>query len=503
MTPHRPADSPLPIDVVVWTRELHPQFPSKLRANYLKVTTTTSLRCDQMNPFPHRTGMQVHAVPDNEKAYDPQGKRLPWAYLTGDDARRVPEEKGPFGRSLHNRNSRSRSRTGTTPARTSREEQAMQENLQRMDDIFNKRKEQERAQLQPLNAQKSALSGNDAQSAVVKEATEVILYGYGIGQEWSAISHYETISNGVILEDYERYPPTSHYSQTLSRSARPASLRLSQAAKAKRNRYMGGNHWIKITFDSPEAAELACFGSPHIISGHLVYAEPFRGTGPPNDAPIYASNAGAQITTDTLPKSFSTNTLNADGRPSSPDPFSRSPTATGSDTLSSGTVQSVQTLPRSTTIPNFSSGNLFGARSTSILPSDTNNTAHSSSSSATLQPGAQSQQLTLVDNDRPMAIRSARRIQLKPASAAFLPPKETKLQRTLASIPILAFLLLPIVTLFLGSGKEGETSDGMVGVVPRKEDGSFDWEKASLYWRFWWWVDGVFGTDACGLKGDD
>jgi len=27
-----------------------------------------------------RGGMQVHAVPDNEKAYDASGRRLPWGY---------------------------------------------------------------------------------------------------------------------------------------------------------------------------------------------------------------------------------------------------------------------------------------------------------------------------------------------------------------------------------------------------------------------------------------
>ena len=39
--------------------------------------------------------------------------------------------------------------------------------------------------------------------------------------------------------------------------------------------------------------------------------------------------------------------------------------------------------------------------------------------------------------------------------------------------------------------------------VPRREDGKFDWERASLYWRVFWWLDGLFGTDFCGIKGDE
>ena len=39
--------------------------------------------------------------------------------------------------------------------------------------------------------------------------------------------------------------------------------------------------------------------------------------------------------------------------------------------------------------------------------------------------------------------------------------------------------------------------------VPRKEDGSFDYDKASVYWRLWKWVDSWFGSDFCGLKGDE
>ena len=42
---------------------------------------------------------------------------------------------------------------------------------------------------------------------------------------------------------------------------------------------------------------------------------------------------------------------------------------------------------------------------------------------------------------------------------------------------------------------------GIIGdQVPRKEDGTFDAASASLYWRFFWMVDGCFGTDFCGCR---
>jgi len=36
--------------------------------------------------------------------------------------------------------------------------------------------------------------------------------------------------------------------------------------------------------------------------------------------------------------------------------------------------------------------------------------------------------------------------------------------------------------------------------VPRKEDGSFDMNSASLYWRVWYMVDNCLGSDFCGVR---
>jgi len=46
-------------------------------------------------------------------------------------------------------------------------------------------------------------------------------------------------------------------------------------------------------------------------------------------------------------------------------------------------------------------------------------------------------------------------------------------------------------------------SDMIGGAVPRNQSGGFDWEKASVWWRVCWLLDSWFGTDMCGMKGDD
>jgi hypothetical protein len=39
--------------------------------------------------------------------------------------------------------------------------------------------------------------------------------------------------------------------------------------------------------------------------------------------------------------------------------------------------------------------------------------------------------------------------------------------------------------------------------VPKKEDGSFDWDKADYYWWFFGAIDYYLGSDFCGLKADE
>ena len=80
-------------------------------------------------------------------------------------------------------------------------------------------------------------------------------------------------------------------------------------------------------------------------------------------------------------------------------------------------------------------------------------------------------------------IPTVRRAALRPVNEA-LPPQPTLNERILRSIPILSW--------FTG---------GIVGEGPEfREDGTFDYEKSNLYWRFWYMFDQIFGTDICGFK---
>lgn len=395
-----------------------------------------------------RPGMQVHAVPDSERAFDASGRKLPWGFEYADGS--LPEnrrevEKGPFGRSMRRRGtSRSRSKT----AEPQKKEDAMRhENLAYEDSIFGRVKEERKAKeggpLQPVDANVGA--GIKAVAAVDREPTEVILYGFGADQEWAAIQFYEAVSSGTIYEDYNRIDPNDRYHHNTSFSRATAAKSLSKAALRKKNAFAGGAHWIKVTFDSPEAADLACSRSPHNMRGHLVYAEPYMGKGPANDAPILASNAGAQITSEKLPKSFSTNPMNQ-ASPSSD---------TVSSATATGPAPSQPDLPRSRT---QQLEDPFNA------PTQLLQRAHPSYS--------QLQQ-------RPLRIQGASRAVLLPADQAFA-PAEPK-----------------------WSVSKVLTGTEIFGEIPRKESGEIDWDKAGFYWRFWGWIDSVFGTDWCGLKDED
>ncbi|PNS14752.1 hypothetical protein CAC42_1981 [Sphaceloma murrayae] len=433
-----------------------------------------------------RGGMQVHAVPDNEKAFDANGKRLPWAYEYADAdtsrGRPVTEERGPFGRSTRRRGfSRSKTTTPANPRDTDRVA-----SVQAEDAIFNTYKATQRTRDALATSKSAPLISHDAnvntgtgkpgmgQQEVEKEATEVIFYGYGSGQEWAAIDFYERVSGGAILEDYDRVPPHTRYDPALSLSRAKSQRSLSKAALAKRNRYNGGLHWIKVTFDSHEAADLACDRSPHTLRGYLVYAEPYRGVGPPKDAAIPCSQAGAMLDGDSLPATFSSKTASR-----MTDTATESPES--SQTVSSATIgepirmrdlraeaglQVPRAVEKSVTMPSLSTAP--GAWSVSI------------------EPVLQSKE----PKQRPPRIQGAKRAVLKPAEQALMPtsPKYTGI---LAVIPFLGLLF--------GSSK----ADSSGSTIPKLENGEVDWNNAGLYWLFFAWLDGILGTDMCGLRGEE
>ncbi|EON66436.1 hypothetical protein W97_05534 [Coniosporium apollinis CBS 100218] len=429
--------------------------------------------------------MQVHAVPETERAFDASGRQLPWGIEYADsERRRVPEEKGPFGRSTLRR-AGSRSRTTATPAR--KEDQTKIDNIRVIDDIFNSFKASQQA-AQPtrqpsvppgslpvsasmpnLDTAAAASATPSTQSTAPKEPTEVILYGFGAEYQWAAIEFYERVSRGTILEDYDRHPPHSRYNQTLSLSRASAQRTLSATALRKKNTYMGGEHWIKVTFDSPEAADQACYCSPHNIHSYLVVAERFRGIGPAQDAPMYAAPGQTQS------PSRSTSTLQGGTQTLSPESSSgtaSSATATGANR----DPPSPTPRPRTTREPDYPR-----------LPG-----------SIELQPMAQApapQQLQQRKQTKelppaPLRIQGAKRAVLLPADQALL-PVGSRWQQTFGSWPLVGWLV--------GGGGGVEIFGGELA---RKEDGSVDWEKTGWYWRVLGWMDSLLGTDFLGLKED-
>lgn len=208
-----------------------------------------------------------------------------------------------------------------------------------------------------------------------------------------------------------------------------------------------GEHWVKITFESAEAAETAIYASPQRILGHLVYAEPYRGMPPAKDEAIpddsyegHGRSRGVNNATPRatgLPTSFSSRLIDLNNSP-----------GTSSATLETGTL---------------------------------------SSATATEAPAA------AVDKPSSSAycrkIPTARRAVLQPAEMA-LRPQQSVSQRLLGLIPFLSWFSGSII------GNE----------IPRTETGEFDWDKASLYWKFIWWLDATFSLfkgDVCNVDKDE
>jgi hypothetical protein len=350
----------------------------------------------------------------------------------------------------------------------------------------------------------SSSSLDNARKQTEKVATECILYGYkNKDSEWKVIDKYERISQGMICEDYSRSDPTSasHYTQLLS-GGDVVIRNLSADANRKSKRYAGGYHWIKITFDSTQSADRACFYSPQEIDGHLVYCELYHGHGPAEDIPIPAHSANSQIrnraprtlTTShstaflsgsskdqdrmTLPRSFAMNNLSS--VPDAPEDEEHSIDSSTVARTSEETMSSTATSATATATPSFQHGTL------NTTSSSTWTTGASSTDRASVhQRRAPAQPELTQDNEYMTHIPTVRRTKLRPLLEA-LPPQPTMTERILRSIPILSWFTGDIV---------GE------GPILR-EDGTLDLEKSGLYWRFWYAFDYYLKTDMCGLKED-
>ncbi|KAH7359919.1 hypothetical protein BKA66DRAFT_471885 [Pyrenochaeta sp. MPI-SDFR-AT-0127] len=446
--------------------------------------------------------MQVHAVPDSERAFDSTGRKLPWAYEFADSdqkQRRIPEEKGPFGKARKRGTSRAK-----TPTTKSAADEAKLDNLRAIDDIFGRYKADEDkkrsvrgagavANLPPSASAPNLIdtgglsasfqAGGATTAGSVKEPKEVILYGYGTDAQWAAISQYERISSGLIYEEYDREPynPKFGYSFASQRSQHFRSL--SKSALRKVNEFVGGDHWIKVTFDSAEAAERACHYSPKNIQGWTVYAEMYRGTGPVGGDRAIRAEAGG-VSQSASPNTISSGTVGARGT-------SQSSITASSATATASIPASQNALPRSITEPLF-------ARTSGAFPTHLDDPSgpieHTSAPISSSQLHARNTNSSTSTALNPRSSRATLRLKGANVKAAvFLPqekaflPAPPRWQQTFGSLPIIGWVI--------GSGQ------GIIGdQVPRKEDGSFDEKSASLYWRVWYSVDSCFGTDFCGVK---
>ena len=346
------------------------------------------------------------------------------------------EEKGPFGKSNRRKGS-SRTRTATP---------AKKENptIESFDKAWGYDL-QKQAETTPI---RNANDPNQTPNVITpNQPTEVVLFGYQEDFQWQAISKYEKLSWGMICEDYDREPSSAlcRYPSAISQSPRNRSRTLTKEERIKIQKFAGGQHWIKITFDSAQAADRAISISPIRVNQHWVYAGLFRGKGPDVDVAI----------------------------PLSEEEFSSNAPAT--------------------TRPQF--GGVFDALSTEQqqeTPSATSNTASTGTALApessilrnrNVAPGMQEQP------HNPQMMRhfpDVPRTVLHPAHEAFL-PQPTWMERNLTWL-----------------SDRGLIPAEVVGQGPRTlDDGQFDWKASSFYWKFWYMVDSCLGTDICQLRPDD
>jgi hypothetical protein len=327
--------------------------------------------------------------------------------------------------------------------------------------------EVEKTQGLPKSSSSSSLDNPRKQSE--KVATECILYGYkNKDNEWKVINKYEQICQGQICEDYPRSDPnsTTPYSQMLSGGDVVIRTNLSADANRKSKRYAGGFHWIKVTFDSSQSADRACFYSPQEIDGHLVFCELYSGHGPAEDSPIpVGSTAGIRkpsrtLTTShstaflsssskdqdrmTLPRSFAMNNLS-----SVPDlPEENSPEST---TITDNTVAATSSTVTSATVtPLLNTGGWSkspaeaGPPTTSALTSGSLATDSSSMRQRRASAAAPTSTEPNPDHEFMTHIPTVRRTKLRPLAEA-LPPQPTLTERVLRSIPILSWFTGDIV----------------------------------------------------------
>lgn len=437
---------------------------------------------------------QFHAVPPEERAHDENGKQLPWALEWPDDhpnargQKKRPVETGPFGKSMRRKGSTRATRTAT-PAK--KESSAV--------DGFMRGLEEDKRRAEFYNEGRdnlvstTALQQDSAATKPGKEPVQVMLYGFSPSIQWAAISYYEKASGGMICEDYDRHPPPearriptlfSSPGMMPRRALTPTEKKLSMS-------YKGGNAWIRVTFDSAEAAERACYNSPRVVQGHWVYAEMYiDGIIPNGDEPILyrpedrengltgpakPSHVPSHKITQSLGPTFTRNVQSQQ----------RQPSATLPKSFTTQTQASASQRPE----PESGSPSTASSATATAPPTDANNSMlrqRGSGLQGRLDTGAVAEPLQPQGNTQYMRFfPDVPRTQLRPPSEAFL-PQPTFTQKSFRYLESLG--LLP--------------GDVIGNQVPRTESGEFDWANASFYWRFFHWLDSSFGTNLCGLRDD-
>ncbi|EGX91077.1 hypothetical protein CCM_05234 [Cordyceps militaris CM01] len=425
----------------------------------------------------------LHNVPDEERYVGDDGLTRPYAMIfgqneggpaTGTRARRTVAETGSFGKSTR----RSRSRTGT-PARKENPTLAAADKV--FGDWLSKQNNNSGSGSNTTRKPAAGVNSQEdpaPQRAVQSTPVELTLRGYrSAAQQYAAISHYEELA-GSVLEDYPRDPPTTQrrYKSDLRDPAYTRRRCLTPDQRALVNRADGGEHWVKVTFESADAANAAIYASPQRILGHLVYAEPYRGVPLARDeacpdtgdlfSDILAPGGGGG-----LARSYSvpahvgeTGSRRAAGGGGLPQSFS-------SRLLDLSTApesrQTSDTLDTATLSPSRASS------ATAIDPFSASTAAPGVTSTTT---AAEPIEIPPEDSVFCRRIPTARRARLLPAEQALL-PQQSVMQRFVGAVPFINW--------FGGS---------MIGnEVPRMETGEFDWNRASLYWKFIWWLDATFG----------
>ena len=374
--------------------------------------------------------------------------------------KRHPDEKGPFGKSLRGKTSRTRTATPAKKEKSTLDgfEQALKYDAKMAAETH-----------QESNA--SARQHNDSRTARhgpthTKEPTQIIVYGYSASRQYAAIDTYEKVSGGVICEDYDREPPAElrKYPQNFNTSRSIHSRPLTKQEKALAFKYDGGAHWIKLTCDSAEAAARAIGSSPISIQGYWVYAEPYNGKGPAIDQPIPITEEDRR-----------------QGPLNSPRPPVKVSQTLGAAFSQHAAVQrrATSTLPRSFNVSSSSPADRQVVRNTESASPSTASTATATDPN---YPNLRNLRPTEAEKS-PEIVPGIPRYVLRPASEALL-PQPTWWERQVQWLS--AQGLIP--TDFIGHG------------LPILENGEFDWMRASWYWRLCYWFDSHLGTDICGLK---